>query len=703
MAIDKSRYIARFIDEVGENITASQSLVIALESDDDAENLGVLLRHLHTIKGSARMLEFKNIESLSHAVESVFIAYKEGRIKLKDKGIKLILSAFDLLRESLKTLAIDKTDSINVNVLVSELKLMAENEEFNLPAATKIKALDTKEHGKEKISKNTIRISLEKINGIIRDIAAQQSIEVSSKTLMKTSRDLAISLQAYARSQPKNSAISELLSNANRLSNSAKNLAADCAVSVKNFYDAVVSLRMVPLSTILDNYTRFVFDMSASLGKQADVEIVGKENEIDKHIIELLGEIFLHIIRNAIDHGIEKPSDRIKLGKTERGKIVINCSRESGNMKITISDDGRGIDYAAIRTKIVENNIMDIEAANALDTDELNHYMFQSGFSTAKVVSDISGRGVGMDVVAANVEQVKGVLFVESTKNIGTKWTIIVPLSFSSITGFPIMSGSRRLIVPVNYVEAMFLLNTDDIISVVDRPAIAYNNKIIKLYYIDHLLDTIDIKTDRDSYFVAIMRDIDDLIAICVDNVEAMRSVIVKPLPKTMHSFSLYAGVVLSEDYEMVPILHIPTLSKIAKQTKAIDMKSRAVDREQAFERILVVDDSTFSRDIICDILRSDGFIVDGASDGSQALNLLKERRYDLVCSDINMPNIDGWTLARNIRDAKELKDIPIVFITSRSDQADIDRAKSLGVDRYIVKNSFKNKNLITVVRELIK
>jgi CheY-like chemotaxis protein len=291
---------------------------------------------------------------------------------------------------------------------------------------------------------------------------------------------------------------------------------------------------------------------------------------------------------------------------------------------------------------------------------------------------------------------------VESVKGKGTVFTFIVPLSIAALMGFPITSGEMKFIIPANFVDTTLLINHDDIITVVDRPQIKYNDKLIKLYYLSQILQ---IKSDSivsDTVFAVIIHAYDEVLALVVDDIKAMRSVVLKTMPAFMEKMQVFSGIVFNEDYEMVSALHIPTVMKMAKRIRTIDLKKRNLDFEKLRKSILVVDDSLPTREIESDILSSEGYLVDMAADGAEALKAAKTKNYDLICTDINMPVMDGFMLIENIKKNAELSHIPIIVISSRQDEEDQKRAAMLGASRYIVKNMFNNNNLLTAVNDLI-
>jgi len=309
-----------------------------------------------------------------------------------------------------------------------------------------------------------------------------------------------------------------------------------------------------------------------------------------------------------------------------------------------------------------------------------------------------------MDAVRNNIERMKGSIAIQTKAGEGTVFTISVPLSMAALMGFPISSGNMKFIIPANFVDTVMLINTKDIITVVDRPGIKFNGRIIKLFYLHHILKIhVDEKrSDSDSIFVVIVHAYEETVAIVVNQISSVRQVILKTLPSSMEQMEVFSGVVLSEDYEMIPALHIPTVIRMARRTKTIDMKKRHIDYERMRKSILVVDDSGPTRDIERDILEAEGYKVDTAADGSEALAAAKNVQYDLICTDLAMPNMDGFMLTENIRKNDNLKNIPIIVVSSKSSEEDKNKAALLGANRYIVKSAFNNRDLISAVKELI-
>jgi len=710
MQIEREKYLKYFVDEGLDIIKSIENKILNINSEILSEDdLSAILRLLHTMKGSARMLEFKRVEDISHSLESVFTAFKEKRIKISEDAVKLILIVIDLLKTIFNSIEEKNDDDFDIDEYVTNLSLLASGGYFSLSC---VNDEEINSSGQIKDSKReSIRLPIEKIDSIIKNIAALQSLEMQSKNILQNSVTLNNLIKSFSKAIKLNEKTNAFLltelenieHTSSRLCSFLKDFSANTGNNIKEMYDSVISLRTLPVSNIFVSYPRYVYQLSGELGKKVNLVIEGQENEIDKNIIESMSEIILHMVRNSIDHGIEPPDERIAMGKSDTGKLSIICSRESGSMKIIISDDGRGIDHDAIREKALRDGYILQEEAAQLSNEDITNFIFQSGFSTSQTVSNVSGRGIGLDIVRDNIESLKGSIIVESVKGEGTAFTITVPLSIAAFTGFPVECAGMKFIIPAGFTDNIMLADKKDIITSSEKQEIKYNDKIIRLYYLSRILQLKeDLLSPKDKIFIVIIRSYEDTAALAVDNIGNMRALILKTMPDFMRQLNVFSGIILNEDYEMISVLHIPTIIKIAKNYKTIENKKRGVKPDKKRKSILVVDDSLPVREIECEILQSEGYSADTASNGVQALNAIKLKNYDLICTDINMPEMDGYALIENIKKSVEHASVPIIVISSISVEEEKTKVLSLGASRYIIKNSSNNQNLLETVNELI-
>ena len=722
MAINREKYLGKYVDEGLENLTLIETLLFNIKNGVSVrDDLATLLRSLHTLKGSSRMLGFNRIEELSHALENVFIVIRDQHISLSESALKRILTVLDVLKSGFGIIQGTGNDAINVEGYIADLGALAASDEFTRPKETdngqetgqdSSGNVTAAEKSHKEARSESMRLPLEKIDNIIKSITSLHSIEIAARGISLEGlalNDLGKEFSGILKDRNQiDHAV--LMSNfrklehlSRRLNSLLRNFSLEVGSQIRNAYDSVISLRTIPLSTIFDSYPRYVFQLSGELGKRVNLTIEGKENEIDKNIIESISEVFLHMVRNSIDHGIETPEERIAAGKSESGNLSIICTRESGNIKVVFSDDGRGIDIEKIRQKAVRIGFLPADTAASVSKEDLTNLIFRSGFSTSGKISNISGRGVGMDVVRDSVEVLKGSIVVDSVFGEGTTFTIMIPLSIAALMGFPIICGSMKFIIPSNFVDTVLMINREDIISVVDCPEIKYHDRLIKLYYLSRILRIPAGPSHSDSsVFVIVVRSYDHIAALAVDDISGMRSVVLKTLPAFMNSKSVFSGLVQNEEYEMIAVLHIPTVIRMAKQLGNADSGGHDAEFKRIRKTILVVDDSLPTREIESEILSSEGYLVNTAADGEEALQAIKNMHYDLICTDINMPVMDGFMLTENIKNNEHTSHIPVIVISSRESEEDQKRAAMLGASRYIVKNSFNNYNLLKAVEDLI-
>ncbi|MCL2608429.1 MAG: response regulator [Treponema sp.] len=727
MSIEREKYVPMYVQEGLEVLGLAENLLFDIRDGISlADDISGMLRVLHTLKGSSRMLGFACTEELCHGLEEVFVALREGRIGLGADAVNLVISALDLLKRTLGIIAESGDDGVDTGPHLKALLALVRNEEFSVPDSPSGRPEPTAalpetvpgepgDSGERKTREDkaeSIRVSVDKIDGIIRNIASLQSLEIRAKNLHTEGLGLGEALDEFFR-QMKSEAglrpelrksLTDLRLAGERLQAGLKIHAVEVGSGIHDAYGSVISLRTVPLFTILDGFPRYVHDLSLQLGKRARLVVEGGNNEIDKNIIEMLSPILMHMLRNAVDHGIECPEKRLDLGKEEAGTVRIACSQESGAMRILVTDDGKGIDHLKVRERIVADGLADRETADGLSPQELYAFIFRGGFSTSGSENMVSGRGIGMDVVLRGIEQIKGSITVESSPGEGTTFTITVPLSVAALVGFPVRAGGMRFIIPAAFVETVLPVMPDHIVTIIDRPEIRHAGRLVKFHHLSQLLDLKSAaapSADR-PVLTLVVRSFDDVIALAVDDMSGMRQVILKPMPAFLETIPVFSGLVLDEDYRIVSVLHVPTLVKMAKRIKAIDIMRHSLELEKLRLSVLVVDDSPATREIEREILTSEGYLADTAGDGSEALRAARNRNYDLIITDLNMPVMDGFTLLENLKKNPEFAAIPVIVVSSLTDEDSRKRSLSLGAADYIMKKSFNNDNLLRAIRSLI-
>ena len=486
--------------------------------------------------------------------------------------------------------------------------------------------------------------------------------------------------------------------------NNFKENNALASILLNDLQGIILQMRLVPLSFILDAFPRMVFDISRSLNKEVKINIQGKESELDKEMIEKIHDPLVHIIRNGIDHGIESPEERKKLGKDPVGKLEISSTTEQGNMIITISDDGKGIDIEKITEKAIKKGLIKESQIEEAEDSDLISLIFHPGFSTNDEVSDISGRGVGLDIVQNNIEEMKGKVIVNTELGKGTVFKLIIPLSLTAINGLIVSSAGKNFVIPSNNVEESLKLKADEIASVLNKRIVIIRNQSIPVYSLSRILDVPGYKDDSYEPFLIILNFSGSKIGITIEDILEQNEIVQKPLPYLLQKNKLVSGVTFNAKSEVVCILNIPELITRASAIREIKRigTQRSQIKRKTFGKIMVVEDSPYTRDIEKTILETAGYEVVEASDGIDAMEKLKNEKVQLIVSDLEMPRMDGFTFIENIKRQKVFKDIPVIFISTKDEIEILEKAKKLGASAYIIKSSFEEMNLIENVNQIL-
>lgn len=460
---------------------------------------------------------------------------------------------------------------------------------------------------------------------------------------------------------------------------------------------------MLPFSYLLDIFPKMTREISRELGKEIALEISGEGIEIDRRILEEMKDAMIHLIRNSIDHGIEDGDTRSAIGKDRKGKIDITIDQTEGNkVQIIINDDGKGIDAAAIKEKAFSKGIIDEKEANAMSDEDAAYLIFKSEVSTSKTVTQLSGRGLGMAIVKEKVEKLGGIINIKTEKGKGTEFSIVLPLSLATFRGIIVEVSKRLFVLPTLSVEKVTRIKISDIKSLGNKRTLLYLGKPIPLVSLKDILQLDDLGLDREFQSVVILGSINNKIAFLVDDIINEQEIVVKPLSKQLEHLKNITGASILGDGQVVPILNIHEILKSVEDSDSHFLNNFEEIGKVKPVKILVTDDSLTSRTLLKDILESNGYIVKLASDGKEAITLLKSEKFDLLVSDIEMPNMDGLELTRNVRNNDKLLAIPIILISGLDSVENKELGINAGANAYIVKKEFRQEVLLKTVEMLL-
>lgn len=488
----------------------------------------------------------------------------------------------------------------------------------------------------------------------------------------------------------------------------AENDSRQAASMVNDLLDDMKSVLMLPSSTLLEILPRLVRDLARDQGKKIKLTIEGGDTEIDRRILEEMKDPLIHLARNSIDHGLERPTDRTRRGKTEEGSLAISIAQlGTKKVEILVADDGAGIDVEKVKQAALRKNLITEQELRGLNPEDTAALIFKSEISTSPIITDLSGRGLGLAIVREKVEKLGGTVTVESRLGIGTVFHIQLPVTLATFRGTLVQVGTELFIVPTSNVIRVSRVRRDSIGTVENRDTITMKGRVLPLV---RLADVLEIKSEpklgQASEFVTvlILGASDQKIAFSVNAILNEQEVLVKSLGRQLSRVRNVSAATVLGSGQVALILNVSDLILSAMRIAGVGLvaHTQRPEDEEKTKSILVVEDSITSRMLLKNILESAGYEVQTAVDGADAWSTLKTANFDLVVSDVEMPRMDGFELTAKIRSQENLKSLPVVIVTSLESREDRERGIDVGANAYIVKSGFEQNNLLSVVKRLL-
>jgi two-component system chemotaxis sensor kinase CheA len=488
------------------------------------------------------------------------------------------------------------------------------------------------------------------------------------------------------------------------------------ALVIDRLEDEIKRVRMLPLNTITGTFARMVRDLAQTYGKQAVLEITGSEVELDKRVLEQIKDPLIHLLRNALDHGIETPEKRLALGKPACGNIILAVEHSGKDVTISVSDDGAGMDIEAIRKAALRRNILN---AVTLSEAELVELIYHPGFSATPIITDVSGRGVGLDVVRRNIEILHGRINLEWARNQGSTFILTIPLSLTSSRGLLVRASDHSFAIPLNAIERILQVHANEVSSIGGHDTLRYEGRPLMLAHLGDVLELPRCNGQHSSgglhlcdqrISVVILSTAERRMAFVIDELINEQELVIKGLGRQLTRVGGIAGASLMGSGEVILILQTADLIKLAQHSNGRSVLDFAqstntihVPPTRPQPRILVVDDSITTRTLEKNILEAAGYSINLATNGQEALNMvLTDELPDLIISDIAMPKMDGFDLCKSIKSGSNSSQIPIILVTSLDSPEDKARGIECGADAYIIKSSFNQENLLETISQLI-
>ncbi|TPH58384.1 hybrid sensor histidine kinase/response regulator [Helicobacter pylori] len=473
---------------------------------------------------------------------------------------------------------------------------------------------------------------------------------------------------------------------------------------------AVMKTRMQPVGKVFNKFPRMVRDLSRELGKSIELIIEGEETELDKSIVEEIGDPLIHIIRNSCDHGIEPSEERRRLNKPETGKVQLSAYNEGNHIVIKISDDGKGLDPVMLKEKAIEKGVISERDAEGMSDREAFNLIFKPGFSTAKVVSNVSGRGVGMDVVKTNIEKLNGIIEIDSEVGVGTTQKLKIPLTLAIIQALLVGVQEEYYAIPLSSVLETVRISQDEIYTVDGKSVLRLRDEVLSLVRLSDIFKVDAILESNSDVYVVIIGLADQKIGVIVDYLIGQEEVVIKSLGYYLKNTRGIAGATVRGDGKITLIVDVGAMMDMAKSIK-VNITTLMNESENTKSKnspsdyiVLAIDDSSTDRAIIRKCLKPLGITLLEASNGLEGLEMLKngDKTPDAILVDIEMPKMDGYTFASEVRKYNKFKNLPLIAVTSRVTKTDRMRGVESGMTEYITK-PYSGEYLTTVVKRSIK
>lgn len=472
---------------------------------------------------------------------------------------------------------------------------------------------------------------------------------------------------------------------------------------------AVMKTRMQPVGKVFNKFPRMVRDLSRELKKSIDLVITGEETELDKSIVEEIGDPLIHIIRNSCDHGVESPEDRKALGKPEIGRVDLKAYNEGNHIVIEITDDGKGLDAEMLKLKAIEKGLISEKEADSMTDKEAFGIIFKPGFSTAKTISNVSGRGVGMDVVKTNVEKLNGIIEIDSEKGVGTTFKLKIPLTLAIIQALLVGAQEEYYAIPLSSVIETVRIGQDEIYSVDGKSVLRLRDEVLSLVRLADIFGVDSVLETASEVYVVIIALAEQKIGVIVDYLIGQEEVVIKSLGYYLKSTRGIAGATVRGDGKITLIVDVAAMMEMAKEVKVSinavmeEAQSSKAKTAPSDYIVLAIDDSNTDRAIMKKCLKTLGVTVLEASNGLEGLEIVKnsDKPLDAVLVDIEMPKMDGYTFAAEVRKYNKFKNLPLIAVTSRTSKTDRMRGVESGMTEYITK-PYTPEYLVNVVKRNI-
>jgi len=654
--------------------------------------VGSMLRLAHTLKGAARVVKQVEMADQAHLIEDLLEPYREGSEPLPRETASQLFSSLDECQARLK-------------------QLQSPAEKVAQPAALPTATRDVED------PLTSVRVEIAELDTFLSDLA-EMSIhlgalnletdsftQVTEATERLMTRLAVLTRSLHAQGAPTESAgelsflVQEILARLRHYQQSFQSRLSRAQRDFRSIREKAYELRLLPSRTIIPYLERSVRDAAESLQKQVALEVEGGETKLDSHVLLAVRDALLHVVRNAVAHGIENEKDRLAAGKPARGRIRLKISKQGQHISFVVEDDGQGLNLQAIRWQAEQQQRLTSSQASTLGMADATQLLLKGGISTAKQISSVSGRGVGMDVVRSTISRLKGTVNLNSEPRRGLSLEMVVPVSLESMLAVAVVVGDAWNYVPFHDVWRVVSVTEKDLIRSPQGTTFILEDQAIPFQPLDQILGTSHSRISSGRKWTAVvLQTASKLAAVGVDRLAGIRDVVVRPLPDLCGLVALVSGAVIDEGDN--PLLLLNTTELVA--TLLANPETLSQNTTVQHLPILVVDDSLTTRMLEQSILEAAGYQVDLATSGEEALEKAAQKKYALFVVDVEMPGINGYQLLERFRADPKFNNIPAILVTSLSTPADRKRGELAGARAYIIKSEFHEGHLLRTIRDLV-
>ena len=733
--------IAIFKAETEDHLLTLENGLVRLEKDpDDLELARSLNREMHTLKGAARVFGFSEIQEVAHRIEDIFEKTACKTAVFSSFMAERIFKGLDAIRTILEKIIQEQEVEFDVSDLCRELEACTAANQDGTGMRSE-PSEGEKNHRRVPFPATEgpsspaqrdeyIRVPLSRVDKLLYLVGEvvihrmKSSAKVAqAKRLSKLGREVQKSIASLSEAMkkdrsPQNAEMTKWLSQCAAQIQKLREhtLRLHDQVSMEAFHlDPIVDelqarvkeVKMLPLSTIFEGFPRMVRDIASQQGKEVNLVISGEETELDKKVMEGIKTSLIHLLRNCIDHGIEEPDLRAVLSKPRDGTIKVSAFHEGDNVVITVEDDGRGMDIDQIKQTALKKRVVSIDDLEGMTDKEVFNLVFMNGYSTSPIVTDVSGRGMGLDIVKRDITHLKGRVILDTRKNSGTKFTLVLPLTIAIIHVLMAKVQDMLFAFPMSSITEIVKVNMKDLSTVGGRMAFSFRDQSTPLVRLSEVLglphSIEEEEKAKEVTPVVIVSSLDRRVGFMIDAIVGEEEVFVKSLGKHLGKVKNVSGAMVMATGEVAIVLDIEDLmAHSALSLQPVTGKKGASTGKQKEKRILVVEDAFSTRELEKSILETHGYLVDTAVDGLDALERITGNKYDLILSDIQMPRMDGFELCRTLKKNKGYRDIPFVIVTGLQKEEDKRQGIEVGAAAYIVKSAFEQANLLDTIERLV-